>query len=112
MKVRGKQISSPFSTGGGGPNFENNVQAAFVVLMLTGGVAPCVPPWPIRKIKLQGHYADFQTDDFIAYVEARNVGQKAKLLAQIKHSVRITKRDVNFGEIIQAAWLDFQNPEI
>ena len=28
------QLSAPFSTGGGGHNFENHVQAAFVVLML------------------------------------------------------------------------------
>jgi hypothetical protein len=51
-----KQLSNPFSSGGGGHNFENHVQAAFVVLMLTGGIAPCVQPLPIKRIKLQGKY--------------------------------------------------------
>ena len=59
--------------------------------MLTGGVVPCLRPWPIKKIKLQGKYAGYNTDDFIAFVEERTGEQKAKLLAQIKHSVAITE---------------------
>lgn len=112
MANEGPQQSNPFSTGGGGHNFENHVQAAFVVLMLSGGVVPCLRPWPIKKIKLQGHYVGFNTDDFIAFLEERNGARKAKLLAQIKHSLSITENDETFGKVIQAAWLDFQNPEI
>lgn len=40
MGKKGKQLSNPFSTGGGGLHFEAHVQASFVVLMLTGGFAP------------------------------------------------------------------------
>jgi hypothetical protein len=36
MAQASKQQSNPFSTGGGGPNFETRVQAAFVILMLSG----------------------------------------------------------------------------
>jgi hypothetical protein len=78
-----KQLSNPFSTGGGGPNFENQIQSLFVVLMLTGGVVPCLPPWPIKKVKLQGRNQDYNTDDFIAFTEDRSSGREAKLLAQI-----------------------------
>ncbi len=106
------QLSNPFSTGGGGHSFENHVQAAFVVLMLTGGVVPCLQPWPIKKIKLQGKYAGYNTDDFIAFLENRSGGRKAKLLAQIKHSVSITDGDATFSEVIRAAWSDFQNPQV
>jgi hypothetical protein len=81
-------------------------------MMLSGGVAPCLPPWPINKIKLQGRYAGFNTDDFIAFTEERNGSRTAKLLAQIKHAVSITEEDEVFGKVIQAAWLDFRNPEI
>lgn len=105
------QLSNPFSAGGGGNNFENQVQSAFVVLMLTGGAVPCLRPWPIKRIKLQGRYEEYKTDDFIAFVEERAGGQKAKLLAQIKHSVGITEGDPTFSKVIQAAWKDFQNPE-
>lgn len=62
MTKASKQQSNPFSTGGGGLNFETRVQAAFTVLMLTGRFAPCLPPFPIIKVKLQGRYAGFNTD--------------------------------------------------
>ena len=54
MTKQGKQLSNPFSTGGGGNNFETRVHASFVTLMLSGGFAPCLPPWPIKEVKLQG----------------------------------------------------------
>jgi len=82
-----------------------------VILMLTGGVVPCLQPWPITKIKLQGKYAGYDTDDFIAFVESRDGIQRAKLLAQIKHSVAITESDPVFSAVIQAAWNDFQSSD-
>ncbi|HEU5081546.1 MAG TPA: hypothetical protein VFT72_20200 [Opitutaceae bacterium] len=88
------------------------MQAAFVVLMLTGGFAPCLPAWPITEIKLQGKYAGFETDDFIATAEQMPGGRKAKLLAQIKHALTISAADETFGEVIAAAWADFKNPKI
>jgi len=112
MSDQGTQLSNPFSTGGGGHNFENHVQAGFVVLMLSGGVIPCLPAWPVKEIKLQGRYAGYNTDDLIVITEDRVSGRKAKLIAQIKHSLSISEGDATFSEVIQAAWLDFQNPKI
>ena len=63
-----KNLSNPFSTGGGGVHFEANVQASFVALMLTGGHAPCLPCWPITEIKLQGKIDGFDTDDLVVFV--------------------------------------------
>lgn len=110
MSDEGTQLSNPFSTGGGGPRFEIQVQTAFVVLMLTGGVVPCLPAWPIKKIKLQGRYAGYDTDDFIVFLESQD-GTQAKLLGQVKHTVSVTENDRTFGAAIKAAWRDFQNAE-
>ena len=107
-----KKLSNPFSTGGGGSVFEAHVQASFVALMLTGGFVPCLPCWPITKIKLQGKYAEYDTDDLIVFVENPDSHQKRKLLGQIKHSISITKGDKIFGEVIQAAWSDFNNSRV
>ncbi len=85
-----KQLSNPFSSGGGGVNFETRVQASFVVLMVTGGFVPCFPGCPIKKIKLQGKYAGYDTDDLIVFVERPNDRQERKLLGQTKHFVKIT----------------------
>src|SRR3990170_9097842 len=112
MSNTGKQLSNPFSTGGGGGHFEAHVQASFVALMLTSGFAPCLPCWPISKIKLQGKFAGYDTDDLIVFVEKPGSDQKRKILGQIKHSVSITENDKVFGEVIQAAWNDFNNASL
>ena len=102
-----KQQSNPFSTGSGGPNFEVRVQAAFTVLMLSGCVAPCLPPHQIIKLKLQGRYAGFNTDDFIVFSKQFQAEHEAKLLAQIKHGISVTTGDARFAEMIHSAWNDF-----
>jgi len=106
MTSNGRQMSNPFSTGGGGHNFETLVQAYFVALMLAGGFAPGLPDKPIRKIKLQGRCKGYQTDDLIIFTDEH------KLLGQIKHKVAFTKGNLAFGKVIQSAWLDFNNPDI
>ncbi len=111
MNDNSKQISNSLSTGGLGTHFENRVQTAFSVLMLAGGFSPCLPNWPIVKIKLQGKYQKFETDDLIVYCKSPITGKQAKLIGQIKHSVRINNNSI-FGEVIQAAWNDFNNPEV
>jgi hypothetical protein len=103
------QQSNPFSTGGGGGHFEEHVQSAFVVLMLSNGLVPCLPPWPLKKIKLQGKHLGYNTDDFIAYAKDINGNGEAKLLAQIKHSITISGSSGVFEEVIKAAWSDFNN---
>jgi len=107
MSEPAKQQSNPFSTGSGGVNFETRVQAAFTVLMLSGRLAPCIPPFPITKIKLQGHYAGFHTDDFVVFAKQSETEKEAKLLAQIKHDIGITEKNKIFGEVIQSNWNDF-----
>ena len=109
---RSKQLSSPFATGGGGFHFEAHVQASFVALMLTGGHAPCLPCWPIVKIKLQGKIDGFDTDDLVVFVKNPSNQEQRKLLGQVKHSMTITKGSEQFGEVIQAAWNDFTNPDV
>jgi hypothetical protein len=107
-----KKLSNPFSTGGGGVHFEAHVQASFVALMLTGGHAPSLPCWPIKEIKLQGKIDGFDTDDLVVIVEDANSKEQRKLLGQVKHSISITQGSPLFCEVIQAAWNDFNNPQV
>lgn len=112
MSSEPKQLSNPFSTGGGGVIFETRVQATFVALMLTGGYAPCLPTWPIRKIKLQGKIEGYDTEDLIVFTKHPDREKEAKLLGQIRHSITIAERDAKFGDVIQGAWKDFKNPNV
>jgi len=106
-----KQLSNPFSTGGGGTHFENDVQTALTILMLANGYAPCFDNKPIEKILLQGKYRDFHTDDMIVFVKHPKTKNQNKLLTQIKHSISVIKSDKNFCETIKNAWEDFNNSE-
>ena len=112
MATDGKQLSNPFSTGSGGARFEANIQASFVTLMLTGGFAPCLPSWPIVAIRLQGSVAGYCTDDLIVYVEDPGTDHRRRLLGQVKHKIAITAKNTLFAEVIQAAWNDFNNPNV
>ncbi len=112
MSVNSKQLSNPFSAGGGGVHFEAHVQASFVLLMTVGGYAPCLPSWPIQKIKLQGRFAGYETDDLIIFATKPGTNQHRKILAQIKHSISITEKNNIFCEVIQAAWNDFNNDDL
>ena len=112
MNRMDKKLSNPASTGGLGVRFEGYVQASFVTLMLTKGYAPCLPSWPIVEVKLQGRIDGFRTDDLVIVVENENTKKRRKLLGQIKHSIKITKKNSVFGEVIQAAWKDFNNPMV
>lgn len=108
----GKKLSNAFSTGGGGAHFEAHVQSSYVALMLTGGYAPCLPCWPISEIKLQGKTDGFDTDDLIVFAKNPDSKEQRKLLGQVKHSISITQGSSVFGEVMQAAWSDFNNSKV
>lgn len=110
--AKSKQLSNPFSTGGGGGHFEAHIQANFVTLMLSGGYAPCLPCWPIVEIKLQGKIDGYETDDLIVFIENNDTKERRKLLGQVKHSLAMTEGNGMFGEVIQAAWNDFNNTKV
>ncbi|PLY00381.1 MAG: hypothetical protein C0622_08920 [Desulfuromonas sp.] len=112
MSGKSKKLSNAFSTGSGGSHFEAHVQSSFVALLLSCGYAPCLPCWPISEIKLQGKVKDFDTDDLIVFVENQESKESRKLLGQIKHSISFTEGNSTLGEVIQAAWNDFNNPKI
>lgn len=68
MPTETKQLSNPFSTGGGGVLFESHVQAAFVTLLLVRGYAPALPIFPIRKVLLQAKADGYELDDIVVFV--------------------------------------------
>ncbi|RWD45169.1 MAG: hypothetical protein EOS25_13320 [Mesorhizobium sp.] len=108
-KATQTQLSNPFSTGGGGVNFETRIQASFAVLMLAGGYSPCVRGWPIKAIHLQAKRLGFETDDLVVEAEEAGSARKSRLLAQIKHDISFTAGNKTFQEVISATWKDFSS---
>lgn len=105
-----KKQSNPFSTGGGGVNFETRVQAAFALSILTGSSVPCLSQsMRAKQIRFQNKYDGSNTDDFVIVAEDSD-GQEGKLFAQIKHEVTLSESpDSVFAEVIASAWQDFKS---
>ncbi|MDF3124374.1 hypothetical protein [Rheinheimera sp. 1928-s] len=104
-----KKQSNPFSTGGGGVNFETRVQAAFALSILTKSCIPCLSrKMRAKELKFQNKYDGTNTDDFVL-LASDNVGQTSSLYAQIKHQITISgDKDSLFAEVINSAWNDFK----
>ena len=104
LKSLPKQLSTAFSTGGGGYNFERHVQAVFLLLLIYDGIAPGIHN-QISKLHFQAKHLGFHTDDLI--VESVGGQFANKLLCQIKSTIAVTKSDKDFQKVITAAWNDF-----
>lgn len=103
-----KEQSNPFSTGGGGVNFESRVQASFLVALLAGTPIPCMPTNArVKEISFQNRYAGVHTDDLLVVSEDL-ASNKRNLRIQIKHEITISdSKESVFAEVIRAAWEDF-----
>jgi len=110
--TKSTRLSSPIATSGAGVDFQAQVQATFVILMLARGFAPCLPTWVIERIKVQGKYKGYQTDDLILFATDQDTKKAARLLGQIKLDVRINKSNTELGKMLKAAWDDFNNPAV
>lgn len=99
-----RKISNAFSTGGGGVNFEQKVQAMFLLSLLVDGFCPAMN----EQTKSVWFQAKMQYDvDDLAVFTYRGQAE-GKLLCQIKHSITISETNQTFQEVITAAWSDFQ----
>ena len=109
MSLEIKKQSNPFSTGGGGVNFETRVQAAFALSLLTKSCVPCLSNhMRAKELKFQNKYDGVNTDDFVL-VATDNSGNESQIFAQIKHEITISDSPSSvFAEVINSAWTDFK----
>ena len=98
------RISNAFSTGGGGVNFEQQIQAMFLLSLLVDGFCPAMKE-QTKRVCFQAKHLGYDVDDLVVFTE-RNQSE-GKLLCQIKHSVKASEKDKVFQEVICAAWSDF-----
>lgn len=100
---------SVFQKGGGGTNFEQSIQAAFMVNLAIAGNAPCLPSNEITEVSLQNTSKGYETDDLL--VVAKSDLGSHRLLLQIKHDISFTKGSATFKEVLQAFWKDYNNSD-
>lgn len=102
------KISNAFSTGGGGVNFEQQIQAMFLLSLLIDGFCPAMNE-QTKRVCFQAKRLGYDIDD-LAVFTYRNQDE-GKLLCQIKHSITATKNNKVFQEVICAAWNDFNKKD-
>ncbi|TGM61521.1 hypothetical protein [Leptospira vanthielii] len=101
---------SAFQKGGGGTNFEQLVQTAFLTTLIIRGNVPCISSGELTEIALQVTNRGYETDDFM--VTAQSVIGEHRLLFQVKHDLPFTADNKKFKEVITAFWKDYNNISI
>lgn len=98
---------SVFQKGGGGTNFEQLVQTAFLTTLIVQGNVPSVNSGKLSEVALQVTNRGYETDDFMATVKSANSDHH--LLIQVKHDISFTADNKKFQEVINGFWKDFNN---
>ncbi len=89
VNAAGQQIANPFSTGGGGANFETKVQSGLFAMLLVHGADPIFPDHHIQRLQLQGAIEGVKTDDIVV-TSVDSKGTTSKSFWSVKHEVRFT----------------------
>ena len=101
---------SVFQKGGGGTNFEQLVQTAFLTTLIIRGNVPCISSGELSEVALQVTNRGYETDDFLAI--AKSTSGYHRLLIQLKHNISFTADNQTFKEVISAFWKDYKNDSI
>ncbi|GHT58973.1 hypothetical protein AGMMS50239_04600 [Bacteroidia bacterium] len=98
---------SVFQKGGGGTNFEQSVQTAFLITLIIRGNVPCIASSKLTEVAFQTTNRGYETDDLLSIAKSANA--EHRLLIQIKHNISFTADNQIFKEVITAFWKDYNN---
>lgn len=101
---------SVFQKGGGGTNFEQSIETAFLTTLIIRGNVPCVPSSELVEVAFQVTNRGYQTDDLLAI--AKSLKGEHRILIQAKHDISFTVGNDIFKEVINSFWKDFNNSSI
>ncbi|TEU12884.1 MAG: ATP-binding protein, partial [Anaerolineales bacterium] len=102
------QLSNPFSTGGGGDQFEKSVGSFYLVALLAEDIPRGLNQGITKHVKFQQRYAGAIIDDIVVVSESAN-GQEFKLALQVKHGLTFTKANKLFRRVTSDCWQMFTN---
>ena len=98
---------SVFQKGGGGTNFEQAIQTAFLTTLIIRGNAPLNFANEIIEVAFQTTNRGYETDDLLVVAKSA-IGQH-RLLVQVKNNITFTADNALFKEVIKAFWKDYNN---
>lgn len=111
LMAESPSIPSPEATGGPGPAFEFQVDAANLALLLAGGTPPLLLDCRLESIHLQSGHLGWRTDDLLLVGVDRS-GQRRRAAIQVKRHFNFQSSDTKSVEALAKAWSDFNNGEL
>ena len=103
--------SSPVATGGGGHTFEHKVQTSLLAYLLVRAQVPFTHCAWAEELGLQTEHLGYSTDD-ARLVALDDKGVSHRQLWAIKRTLKFTKSDADFQQVVGDAWDDFCNSEL
>ncbi len=101
-------LTSPYSTGGGGNDLEHRVGASYLAAALCGVVPRGQHAGIATTVSFQRLYEGHSLDDIVVY-SAVATGE-AKLALQLKRNLAIGADSVLFADVMRACWLTYTSP--
>ena len=102
-----KARPSPYSTGGGGDEYERMVGATYLVAMVCGDAAPGVDG-TVTEVRFQQRNAGHLLDDLV--VVSNKGGSTHRLSLQVRHGLRVGSSS-EFRDIMAKCWKMFAGGE-
>ncbi len=101
-------VAPPFSTGGGGSDFERRVGAYYLAMALLRSIPRGQAAGLTREVRFQRLYEGDPLDDLIILSDLP-VGE-SKLALQIKRDLVFGQADEIFDKVMRASWDTFKSP--
>jgi hypothetical protein len=109
MTAEPKQIASPFSTGGGGDDFQFQVGACYLAGLLLRHVPRGLDAGTLAEVRFQRLYEGEPLDDLVCVADT--VNGPSKLALQIKNDLTFGEQDQLFEEVMAACWRTYTSPD-
>ena len=106
--MNNKLVASPVSTGGGGDQFEQHVDALALGLLLVRAMPPLLTDAAVAEVHLQAAHLGWATDDLLLVGE-RGDGSRRQLAVQVKRSFTVSARDDECRKTVAGMWRDFRS---
>jgi hypothetical protein len=83
------RVSSPASTGGAGPFFEQHVDAFWLAQLLVRAIPPILLDCTVTEVHFQTEHFGWNTDDFLVVGE-NGAGSRRRLIGQVKWTFTVS----------------------
>jgi hypothetical protein len=108
MAASAKQLTSPFSTGGGGDDFQFQVGAYYLAGLLLRHVPRGLDAGTLAEVRFQRLYEGVPLDDLVC--AANTAIGSSQLVLQIKKDLTFGDKDETFSEVMAACWQTYISP--